>query len=39
MASEPSQDLRDFHEQLKATLPRLRIYALSLPAIVTRLMT
>ena len=24
------QDLRDFHEQLKAILPRLRVYALSL---------
>ena len=30
MATETSDDLRDFHEQLKAILPRLRIYALSL---------
>ena len=30
MAIEMSDDLRDFHEQLKAILPRLRIYALSL---------
>ena len=30
MANETSNDIRDFHEQLKATLPRLRIYALSL---------
>ena len=30
MAAEMSNDVRDFHEQLKAILPRLRIYALSL---------
>ena len=30
MANETSNDIRDFHEQLKAILPRLRIYALSL---------
>ena len=34
MAAETSKkhenDLRDFHEQLKAILPRLRVYALSL---------
>jgi len=30
MAAEMSDDVRDFHEQLKAVLPRLRIYALSL---------
>ena len=30
MATETSNDIRDFHEQLKAILPRLRIYALSL---------
>ena len=30
MAAEMSSDVRDFHEQLKAVLPRLRIYALSL---------
>ncbi len=30
MATEMSADVRDFHEQLKAVLPRLRIYALSL---------
>jgi RNA polymerase sigma-70 factor (ECF subfamily) len=32
MATQPSQDkdARDFHEQLKTILPRLRIYALSL---------
>src|SRR6185295_19339741 len=30
MASETSSDVRDFHEQLKSILPRLRIYALSL---------
>jgi RNA polymerase sigma-70 factor (ECF subfamily) len=30
MATEASTDLRDFHDQLKAILPRLRIYALSL---------
>jgi RNA polymerase sigma-70 factor, ECF subfamily len=28
--TENNQDLRDFHEQLKAILPRLRVYALSL---------
>lgn len=28
--SDTDQDLRDFHEQLKAILPRLRVYALSL---------
>jgi RNA polymerase sigma-70 factor, ECF subfamily len=30
MATESNNDVRDFHEQLKAILPRLRIYALSL---------
>src|SRR5512139_3454384 len=30
MAIETSNDVHDFHEQLKAILPRLRIYALSL---------
>jgi len=30
MTTETSNDIRDFHEQLKAILPRLRIYALSL---------
>jgi RNA polymerase sigma-70 factor (ECF subfamily) len=30
MATDLSSDVRDFHEQLKAILPRLRIYALSL---------
>ena len=30
MATETSNDVRDFHDQLKAVLPRLRIYALSL---------
>ena len=30
MSTETSNDIRDFHEQLKAILPRLRIYALSL---------
>ena len=30
MATEMSADVRDFHDQLKAVLPRLRIYALSL---------
>jgi len=30
MATETSNDVRDFHEQLKGVLPRLRIYALSL---------
>ena len=30
MATEMSDDVRDFHEQLKTILPRLRIYALSL---------
>ena len=30
MAAEPRNDVHDFHEQLKAILPRLRIYALSL---------
>src|SRR5882757_9645077 len=30
MVTETSSDVRDFHEQLKAILPRLRIYALSL---------
>lgn len=30
MATETSSDVRDFHEGLKANLPRLRIYALSL---------
>jgi RNA polymerase sigma-70 factor, ECF subfamily len=30
MANETCNDIRDFHEQLKAILPRLRIYALSL---------
>jgi RNA polymerase sigma-70 factor (ECF subfamily) len=30
MAGELSNDVRDFHEQLKAILPRLRVYALSL---------
>src|ERR1700741_618022 len=30
MATETSNDVRDFHEQLKAILPRLRVYALSL---------
>jgi RNA polymerase sigma-70 factor (ECF subfamily) len=30
MAAEPRDDVHDFHEQLKAILPRLRIYALSL---------
>jgi hypothetical protein len=30
MATETSSDIRDFHEQLKTILPRLRIYALSL---------
>ena len=30
MAIETSSDVHDFHEQLKAILPRLRIYALSL---------
>src|SRR5258708_39817789 len=30
MVNERSSDVRDFHEQLKAILPRLRIYALSL---------
>ena len=30
MSSETSSDVRDFHEQLKGILPRLRIYALSL---------
>ncbi len=30
MATESSSDLGDFHEQLKAILPRLRIYAISL---------
>ncbi len=28
--ADNNQDLRDFHEQLKAILPRLRVYALSL---------
>ena len=28
--TDSHQDLRDFHEQLKAILPRLRVYALSL---------
>ena len=30
MTAEVRSDVRDFHDQLKATLPRLRIYALSL---------
>jgi RNA polymerase sigma-70 factor (ECF subfamily) len=30
MAAESRNDVHDFHEQLKAILPRLRIYALSL---------
>jgi RNA polymerase sigma-70 factor (ECF subfamily) len=30
MAAETSNDVRDFHDQLKGILPRLRIYALSL---------
>src|SRR4030095_15233198 len=30
MITEMSNDIRDFHEQLKAILPRLRVYALSL---------
>ena len=30
MPTEMSADVHDFHEQLKAILPRLRIYALSL---------
>jgi len=30
MSVESNNDIRDFHEQLKAVLPRLRIYALSL---------
>jgi RNA polymerase sigma-70 factor (ECF subfamily) len=30
MVTETSSDIRDFHEQLKTILPRLRIYALSL---------
>jgi len=30
MVTETSSDIHDFHEQLKAILPRLRIYALSL---------
>ena len=30
MAIQTSNDVDDFHEQLKAILPRLRIYALSL---------
>lgn len=30
MATETSNDVHDFHEELKAVLPRLRIYALSL---------
>ena len=30
MTIETSSDVHDFHEQLKAILPRLRIYALSL---------
>ncbi|MFZ5783638.1 MAG: sigma-70 family RNA polymerase sigma factor [Pseudomonadota bacterium] len=30
MSVESNNDIRDFHEQLKTVLPRLRIYALSL---------
>src|SRR5882672_2261973 len=30
MVTETSSDVRDFHEQLKGILPRLRIYALSI---------